>query len=332
MLSPDDLLIFKVRANVKKEGAAPAEQAPQVPQQQPEVAAAEAQAQPAPQPEVSAEGVGAEAPQQPAQPKQVVPPYAQPRPQQPTSRIYGVPGPTSYQAEKLRSIAEEVRAEEGLAPVAPKRGAVGIEAAKGRFCAWHAWRPAYAVCSYCHRPFCYEDVEEFDNNYYCLEDVDKVSSTHAESIYAHYSNMSLVSSAMMLLSFAIFMLYANAQLVYVFQDAQALGLPTFIASLNPSYEFLLIEALLAFISLVSALLIVVQSKRSYVIGLATGIGNVALFSYLFLGSGALYIAAIASVSFVGLISLAYSRITYVAYEEMPFSEVGPAAIPGAQKF
>ena len=30
------------------------------------------------------------------------------------------------------------------------------EADQGLSCVWHPWRPAYAICNYCHRPFCFE--------------------------------------------------------------------------------------------------------------------------------------------------------------------------------
>ncbi|EQD58270.1 hypothetical protein B2A_04436, partial [mine drainage metagenome] len=53
------------------------------------------------------------------------------------------------------------------------------EAAEGMYCVWHPWRSAYAICHYCHRPFCFEDLVESNGNYYCLEDIDKAGGEHA---------------------------------------------------------------------------------------------------------------------------------------------------------
>ena len=215
-----------------------------------------------------------------------------------------VQAPVTYQPERVRT----------RTPTA-KKEVMGFHATKGQFCAWHAWRPAYAICNFCHRPFCYEDIEEFNNGYYCLEDIDKVSITHAEGVYTKYTNISFVSAAMLMLAFAVFMLFANAQLAYVVNSARILGTKAFLANLNLSYETLLLEAALTIVSLASAVMLMLQSKRAYGLGTAACIGNIALFSYLFLGSGTLYIAVIAVVSFAGLLSLVYSRVTYVAYEE-----------------
>jgi hypothetical protein len=207
-----------------------------------------------------------------------------------------------------------------------------LESAKGQFCVWHAWRPAYAICNYCHRPFCYEDIEEFNNGYYCLEDIDRVSMSHAENVYSAYSNMSFVASAMLMLAFVIFVLSANAQLAFVVNAAKILGARAFVATLNASYLTLLVEFALLFVSLVVSVMIVMQSRRAYALGMIACVGDIVLFSYLFLGSGTLYIAVISVASFIGLIALAYSRVTYSAYEETPFAENNPILLAGAQRF
>jgi hypothetical protein len=360
-LSPEDLLIFKVRAaNAKKEAppavfAGQARAQPQPPSPAPVKPVVEQAVrppppppQPPPQPE---RPIVIERPVQPPpqpvrpvmeevrpmpQPPQARPvmEQARPMPQPPPRPVVQVaqPVPVTFQAERVRPTVE-VPVAEKLPPQAAKNKAASMAAAKGQFCAWHAWRPAYAVCNYCHRPFCYEDVEEYNNGYYCLEDIDRVSATHAENVYTSYSNMSFVAAGMLLLSFMIFMLFANAQLAYVINTARAIGVSTFVSSLNTSYEFLLVEFLLAVVSLVSAAMIFMQSKRAYSIGMVACIGDIVLFSYLFLGSGTIYIAAIAVVAFIGMITLSYSRVSYVANEETPFAEA-PMLISGAavQKF
>ncbi len=302
-LSPEDLLIFKARGAQKKKEEQPA-----------------AKAEAKPQPEAMIE---------------IKPPQAEPAPKPEEPRVEAPTPQPAFEAEAV-PLFEEAPPEEPVVPKAhaepaTKKEAESRESAKGEFCAWHAWRPAYAVCDYCHRPFCYEDMEEFNNGYYCLEDIDKVSATHAESVYTSYTNMSFISAAMLMLSFATFIFFANAQLAYVLNYAHTLGM-AFLGHLNFSYGSLLLEAFLVLMSLAAAIMIMVQAKRAFALGMAAGVGNVALFSYLYLGSGTLYIAAIAVASFVGLVTLAYSRVTYAAYAETPFVESGPVAIPGPQKF
>jgi hypothetical protein len=324
MVSPDDLLIFKVRAGVKKgeeenKPAAAGQAGPQ-PQQIPVKEAEQTKPQPIPVKEAEQTVQARPQPQQ-IPVRETVRPEVRAPEQIPT-----------YQAERARPFATELPAEEMPEAAAGKK-AVGAEDIKGKFCAWHAWRPAYAVCSYCHRPFCYEDIEEFDSEYYCLEDIDKVSRTHAEAVYTKYTNISLVSAAMLMLAFAVFILFANAQLAYVINAVRLLGARTFISELNASYEILFIETALTVVSLASAIMIVMQSKRAYGIGTVACIGDIALFSYLFLGSGTLYIAVIAVVSFAGLVSLAYSRVSYSANEEeTPFADISRMQITGVQKF
>jgi hypothetical protein len=308
-LSPEDLLIFKARAGTKE-----------VKETKP-VAVEQARPQPQPSP---VEQTPPKPQQAPAAETTVQPAAAQAQ-----------PAAAAEQAERRRSLEAVAAAEEEKlnGPAANKKGPLesGVEGAKQQFCAWHAWRPAYAVCNYCHRPFCYEDVEELNNEYYCLEDIDKVSS-HVEGVYTKYSNLSFVSAAMLMLSFAVFILFANAQIAYVVNAIRTLGAPAFISTINFSYETLFLEAGLTFISLVAAIMIVMQDKRAFMIGIVACIGDIALFSYLFLGSGTLYIAIIAAISFVGLISLAYSRVTYSSYtSEVPFADLNQLAAAEAQK-
>ncbi len=337
MLSPDDLLIFKVRAGAKKEEEKTPAAAEQVkPQPIPvkenveQAVQVPEQVKPQPQPQ--------QIPIKKAEQEVQAPLQARPQPQQipvKENAEAATPewAPLTYQAGRERPSAVEARANEEVPVVTAGKNAGGTEGAKDQFCAWHAWRPAYAVCNYCHRPFCYEDIEELNNEHYCLEDIDKVSRTHAEGVYTKYTNMSFVASAMLMLVFAVFILSANAQLAYVINTVRILGAKTFLTTLNISYETLLLETLLTIVSLVSAIMIVMQSKRAYWIGTAACIGDIALFSYLFLGSGTLYIAVISAVSFTGLVSLAYSRVTYSAEEESPFADLSRMAVPaGVQKF
>ena len=188
--------------------------------------------------------------------------------------------------------------------------------AKGKFCEWHPWRPAYAVCDYCHRPFCYEDTVEFSHGYYCLEDIDKVSENFAQEMYASYSGISLISAGLFLFAFIAFVYFASGQLAYIFQAVSSSGLPNFLANLNYSYGSALLGLVVTGVGLFAAIFILIQSDKGFAIGLITGLAETVLFSYQFLSSGLLYMGIISAIGLVALILLAYSKVSYEVPEQV----------------
>ena len=189
------------------------------------------------------------------------------------------------------------------------------ESAKGKFCEWHPWRPAYAVCDYCHRPFCYEDTVESGKGYYCLGDIDKVSKGYAQELYASYSSMSFISAGLFMLAFVAFVYFASGQLVYILKTVISSGLPVFLANLNYSYGSALLGLVVTAAGIISAMLIVIQSNKGFAVGLGAGLAETALFSYQFLSSGLLYMAMISAIGLAALVLLAYSKISYVVPEQ-----------------
>ncbi|MGI0133918.1 MAG: hypothetical protein ACREBW_03050, partial [Candidatus Micrarchaeaceae archaeon] len=208
-----------------------------------------------------------------------------------------------------------------------------IASAKGLFCTWHPWRPAYAVCGYCHRPFCFEDTTEYNGSLYCLEDIDKVSAGRVEETGMEYNNISIVASTLMFATFLAFMYFANAQLGYIIGYANSIGFFRFIGTITASYGLALLGAITTFFTLISAILILTQSRKGYYIGLAAGFANVALFSYQFLNTSTVYLLAISILSFASLVTLAYSRSMF-EQKEMPYLETKQYGVewPNAGKF
>ena len=232
-------------------------------------------------------------------------PSRQPTPSEQVAAAIGMWSP----AQKGQYAARTAEAQE-----MPVAGAEADEL-KSKFCEWHPWRPAYAVCNYCHRPFCYEDIVEVGKNHYCLEDMDRISDTYYEELYMKYNSVGFISAGMFMLAFLVFIYFASGQLLYLAGYAGRIGLPAFISDLNYSYATAILGFGLAAFGLFDAVLILMQSKRGYTMGFVIGLSNVALFSYQFLNSGTAYMAFISVIAFSAIVLLAYSKVSYYEVPE-----------------
>jgi hypothetical protein len=224
------------------------------------------------------------------------------------------PAPPAAEKVEAEPAAEErpvVEAPRAAKPIKAKRGArEEIEGAKGKFCVWHPWRSAYALCDYCNRPFCYEDTVELGRKYYCLEDVDKVSEKFTEELYTEYSGISFVAAALFMMAFIVFIYFASGQIAYIVSYVGQIGVPAFLSSINYSYDSALLGVAIMSLGLVASVLIFMQSSKGFVIGLVAGLAGTVMFSYQFLNSSTLYMAVVGAISLAALMLLAYSKISY----------------------
>jgi hypothetical protein len=197
------------------------------------------------------------------------------------------------------------------------------EAAKGKTCAWHPWREAYATCGYCNRYFCFQDIVEFNRNYYCLDDIDNVSSKFAETAASKGNNLGLVSGVFLMISFLVFFFYANAQIIYILQYMHNVGISFFLAHVDYTYVLALLEGAFAALALVSALLLFVRSPKGFYIGVFACLGAVALFSYQYTGTATVYLGIVDILMFGAFAMLLYSRTSYIPEEvKNPISSLG----------
>ncbi|MCL5092883.1 MAG: hypothetical protein M1128_00220 [Candidatus Marsarchaeota archaeon] len=198
------------------------------------------------------------------------------------------------------------------------------EAAIGLSCVWHPWRPAYAICSSCHRPFCFEDIVERNGRYYCLEDVDKAEPAK-ELENVTYNRLGIISAVMFSAAFVAFLLLGSSQLGYVINFANKLGFFTFISNIKFDYMFPIIAAIVAFFELITGFMILMQARKGFVIGIISGFVAVALFTYQFLATTTFYLLIIDILTFAGVFSLVYSRtIDTVASDVLLGAESAPA--------
>src|SRR5271155_5124433 len=81
---------------------------------------------------------------------------------------------------------------------------LSTEKAKGKKCFWHPYRDAYAICSFCNRAFCFEDLTKLNDSYYCLEDIDSVNSTYDKKLRNLSHVTATVSGFLLIVAFITF--------------------------------------------------------------------------------------------------------------------------------
>jgi len=208
------------------------------------------------------------------------------------------------------------------------------EAAHSKVCAWHPWRPAYAVCEYCHRPFCFEDTVDHNRHYYCLEDVDKVAGMALE-MRVSYNNLSLVSATLFLMGFVMFIVFANAQVAAEIGYANDVGFVFFISRMTFNEAYAIFGPALMFFELAAGVAIFARSRNGFLLGISIGVLMVSVFTYQYLNEGQLYVLAIDIIAFIAMLTLVYSRTSVeISGGVLPSLQTEPQFVgwPNAEMF
>lgn len=185
-----------------------------------------------------------------------------------------------------------------------------IAGAKGQMCALHPWRAAHATCSYCNRPFCYQDLIEFDNSYYCMEDADMLHPEHRKRQEASEKRWAIYSGILLLLAALAFYYFSYIGIINTLGPLVA-GLPKSILRLNMSSLPLILETILAALSIALAFLVLWDVGKAFYIAAMVCMGFVMVLTYSLLISGTVQMqyVAVDVVALVSLLSLLHSRIT-----------------------
>ena len=199
-------------------------------------------------------------------------------------------------------------------------------AAKGLFCEWHPWRPAYAVCYTCHKPFCYEDVSEYNNKYYCLEDIDAATASERPQLTFGYNKISMISASAFLLTMLVYVYFVNSFFIYIGANALHTGIQNFlvnnfIKSVNITYVTLLVGLVILVFVFMGGLLIFAQSRKGYWLSMFSGSICFIFFSYVYITDFSIYGIVISALVLAGLISLRFAVHSKTTEEEV--SEMVP---------
>jgi hypothetical protein len=176
-------------------------------------------------------------------------------------------------------------------------------------CTWHPWRQAYAICDYCRRPFCYEDLVEHNGLYYCLEDIDKVSNIK-ETELIKYNNFRILSSTMLFFVFFIFLYFNYNSIITIPAQLQRVGLNAFFENIFTPLGYMIAKTTLILLSLIISFAITADFKKSFAMLSIVGTLTALLFGYLYIETNIFYYIIIAILSLASIILLAYSRASY----------------------
>ncbi len=213
-------------------------------------------------------------------------------------------------AEAVELAGGDVEQIEGAGKKETRAEQASKEAAIGLTCVWHPWRPAYAVCDYCHRPFCFEDIIEQKGHYYCLEDIDKVAEGSALPEFSgrfNYASIGLISGALFIGVFLVFLIFASSSLASVISYSNSVGLFSFLSSASLASLSVIFGGVLTLLCFISGLLVMVHSKVSSVLGGTVGVLSIILFTYDYVAYGTLYSVIIAVLAISALVTMVYFR-------------------------
>ncbi len=308
-LNPDDLLIFKVREGDNNEPTEKKAKKQPRPEQQPAMEAAKPAPMPMPPSQPQTQPPRSEAQQQSmSEPAQI---NIQPNPDY-LSRDYIEHDGNMPSPDEMAETAMNVSMGKRLERKHMKKEANPRKIAEHMSCELHPWRRAYSICSYCKRAFCYEDILESGGKYYCLDDIDKVPEAEkAQAI--RYNNLSLLSSVLFMLVFLIFIYYSYSS-VLLLLDAMTKGM-VFLSVTTTQELILMGEIVVTVVSLIAAIAILLNADSSFKISAIAGLFTVGLFSFQYLNNNQTFMLGVAVCSFIALVTLAYSRVSYDSLAE-----------------
>jgi len=313
-LDQDDLLIFKNKAKqapvVEKKKPEKLQQAatpPKVPfwRAQKKPAPPKIQPQPEPQAPVRQEPI-------------ILTPTPTPQASAPAEQEFYVEQPqaeTIYTEPEPVQQAPQLEESHTAAPYGSKKSKTKEmrKAAENLACELHPWRKAYAICDFCKRPFCYEDIAEHNGTFYCIDDIDRVPESVKATRVESYNSISLLSVFCYVAMLAVFSYTSYPQVNSFVQQmiaAQTFNNPIYIVFLN---NLLLSTGILvSILSFLAGAMVLIESKRSFIFATAVSVLGGLFFLYTYLATTFLFYAVYAGVEFLAIILLAYSRTYYEA--------------------
>ena len=193
------------------------------------------------------------------------------------------------------------------------------KAAKGLFCVWHSWRDAYAICDYCRRPFCFEDLIEQSGRYYCLEDIN-----YAATMYNKGYNLSAALLAGMLLFIPIIIVIYlnNSTLINMLSYINNVGVQQFINAPKILYVNTIFEFIISLLSFIAGLVMVIGSRRSAGFSIFSSVLLFSFFIYVYIQTHAMLPLFVAIVGIVAFFLIVYSRSGY-SDETLPYNYSRP---------
>jgi len=309
-VDPNELLIFKLRGITTTAGA-PGKFVQPGSKPQPRVegsAAPQPQQQRAQQPQIKAQTQAKQAQPKPEQQ------FAQPKvgiAKEEVLNITNIPTPEENEEINFPLLTPPIQKEvqEKAIKKYTKVQKESLEAAKGMVCVNHPWRPAYAICNYCKRPFCYADLVEYNGAFYCLEDIDKVAGQAPNLREVSFNSFVAVSSFFLLVNAAIMGYFVYPQAKFLVNYIGSVGFVGFLNSLTYSYGLSFINLLVVIFSALAGLMLFGKSNRWFYLSWMINAFILIIVSYEYLTINSPYLLAVSLVAFLTVGTLSYSRLS-----------------------
>ncbi|MGC8479416.1 MAG: O-antigen polymerase [Candidatus Micrarchaeia archaeon] len=188
------------------------------------------------------------------------------------------------------------------------------ESVDGLACINHPWRSAYAMCSYCHRPFCYADIAKSGGKNYCLEDIDEVSKVQSVLVKKIYI-YNYIAGIIFLLSIGILLYYSYPQIHYSFSNMllsiKNLGILNFIKSININYLFEIRNLLILVFTVIGSLFLFMKSEKATIIATLFLAAITFLVSYTYLSTNVYYFLYLFMVYVLTMVVLAAGKMSNI---------------------
>ena len=189
-----------------------------------------------------------------------------------------------------------------------------MESAKGKSCANHPWRPAYALCATCSTPYCYADLMKHEGKFYCLADIDKVSTIQAKkAIETGISAFNYIASVLFIASAAVLAVATYPQVFYIAGAIAKSGALKFFGNLSATYYIPLLNTALIFVSVIAAAAILAKSGKAFSFSLVVAMLFLMFASYEYLTSNVTYTMILTAIMLVNIPVLVYSRMSSISH-------------------
>ncbi len=131
-------------------------------------------------------------------------------------------------------------------------------------CSNHPWRPAYARCSLCHRPFCYADLVDYNHLSYCLEDIGHVKVDTAVS-EPRPNRFNYLSSLLFLGIAAALLYYVYPQQLYIIStySFRPSSIATSLTQIASTYPVIMAYLLFGVLALMASIAMLSTSIRRF---------------------------------------------------------------------
>lgn len=223
----------------------------------------------------------------------------------------------SSKEEKIQVMVanEEAQAEKKLTEskriIYPKieEEEISTKRAENQTCAYHPWRPAYANCEICKRPFCYPDLIISNHKPYCITDVDKTKASTSEKVST--AVLTYVTALLFIISAVVFIYYMYPQAVFLIDYSLKIGIANFFLRLNTTYDITALNLLLAVFGLLSAWFVLTETESGFILAGLVISTTPLILGYEYINSNVQYLLILSVLYFVDLGFLMLSRFSYI---------------------